>query len=184
MTATARVLPDGSVAVTDNGVAFQPLSPEAVQAVAAKAQSSADAGQTRELTEGLILLAGLLAEVGDAASATVTVTARSAAASVDQASFALAAQRFPGVFDTQGRFVAGPVTLTQAQRTVTDAVTTALSTSVTSATANFNAYDQGRPIAGGSLPAGTTVAEVVDARTVTVSQPAVVDGAGVTLTIG
>lgn len=70
------------------------------------------------------------------------------------------------------------------RRIVTDGATTASSETVTSASAQFAAYDQGRPITGGSLPAGTTISAVVDAATVTVSQPAAADGTALTLTIG
>lgn len=69
-------------------------------------------------------------------------------------------------------------------RTVGDGVTAANGETVTSESAQFQSFDQGRPIAGGSLPAGTTITAVVDAQTVTVSQPAAADGTGVSLTIG
>jgi hypothetical protein len=183
MTATARVLPDGSVALTDGGMTFPPLSPDAVQAVAAKAKASADAGKTQQLTEGLILLAGLLAEVGPTATATVTVTAASATATIDQASFALAVQRSVGAFNSSGQWVCGSMTVAQASRTVTDGVTV-VGTTVTSATANFNSYDQGRKITGGTLPAGTTISTVVDAQTVTVSNAATAAASSVALAIG
>lgn len=185
MTATARVLPDGSVVVTDGPVTHQPLSPDAVQAVAAKAQASAGASQTQQLAEALVVLAGLLSEVGSGASATVTVSNGTALATVDQASYALAVQTFTdGHADGKGGWVAGPMTVTQASRTVTDGVTTAASTTVTSATANFNAYDRGRAISGGTLPSGTAINEVTDAQTVVVSNPAGADGTAVSLTIG
>jgi hypothetical protein len=183
MTATATVLPDGSVTVVDGGMTFPPLSPAAVQAVAGKAQASADAGKTQQLTEGLILLAGMLAEVGDTGAATVTVQSGSATATVDQASFALAVERFPGAFNTSGQWVSGPMTVGQVPRTVTDGATASDET-VTSVSAAFNSYDQGRAIAGGSLPSGTTITAVVDPQTVTVSQPATATATGVTLTIG
>lgn len=69
-------------------------------------------------------------------------------------------------------------------RVVNDGVTTTGGTTVTSASAQFAPYDQGRAISGGSLPAGTTITTVTDAQTVTVSQAAGADGTGVALTIG
>lgn len=80
--------------------------------------------------------------------------------------------------------VALPVTLTQADaRTVTDGVTTAASTTVTSATAAFTAGDVGAGITGGSIPAGTTIASVTNATTVVISAAATAAGTAVSLTV-
>lgn len=114
MAVTATVLPDGSVTVVDGPLTFPPLSPEAVQAVAAQATASANAGQTQQLSEGLLLLAGLLAQVGPTGSATVTVGAGAASAEVDEAAFALVTDRFPGRMDNSGRWVCGPMVISQA----------------------------------------------------------------------
>lgn len=114
MAVTASVLPDGSVTVVDGSLTFPPLSPEAVQAVAAQAQASASAGQTQQLTEGLVLLAGLLAQIGPAGSAQVTVGAGSANAEVDADAFALVKEQFPGGLDSSGRWVCGPMVISQA----------------------------------------------------------------------
>lgn len=183
MTATARVLPDGSVSVTDGDTTFPPLSPEAVQVIAGKAQASKDASSVTALTAGLVELAGLLAEVGSAASVQLTVTSASAAATVDQTSMGLVTQRFSGAWNGKGNFVDGAMTFTPARRSVTDGATQ-VGTKVTSATANFQAWDVNRPITGGTIPAATTIAAIIDAQTVTLSAPATAAATGVNLTIG
>lgn len=72
----------------------------------------------------------------------------------------------------------GPVT-----RTVTDGVTTANSTAVTSATANFQQADVGDTISGGSIPAGATIVSVQSATAVTISANATAAATAVSLTI-
>jgi hypothetical protein len=69
-------------------------------------------------------------------------------------------------------------------RTVTDGVTTASSTTVTSATAAFTGTDVGRTISGGSIPAGATISTVVSATEITISAAATASATGVTLTLG
>ena len=183
MTATATVRPDGSVTVIDGITTYPPLSPDAVQAIAAQAQASKNAASVAVLEEGLVTLAGLLAEAGSGAAAHVDVTATGASATVDQTSMGLVMQRFPGQWDGHGHWVSGGMTFTPAQRSVTDG-TTEVGATVTSATANFQAWDANRVISGGTIPTGTTIAAVVDTQTVTLSAPATAAATGVTLTIG
>lgn len=68
-------------------------------------------------------------------------------------------------------------------RTVADGVTNS-TTLVTSATAAFDASDVGAPISGTGIPAATTIAAVVSATNITLSQAATSSGSGVALTIG
>lgn len=69
-------------------------------------------------------------------------------------------------------------------RTVIDGVTTAASTTVTSATAAFTSADVGRTIAGGSIPAGATITAVNSGTEVVISAAAAASATGVTLTLG
>jgi len=68
-------------------------------------------------------------------------------------------------------------------RVVTDGVT-ASNTTVTSATAAFGAGDLGRPISGGTIPAGAVITAVASATSVTISAAASGSASGVTLTLG
>ena len=69
------------------------------------------------------------------------------------------------------------------QRVVTDGVTNA-TTTVTSATAAFAAGDLGRPISGGTIPAGAVIVAFSSATSVTISAAATGSASGVTLTLG
>jgi hypothetical protein len=69
-------------------------------------------------------------------------------------------------------------------RSVADGVTTNTSTTVTSATAAFTEGDEGSPISGTGIPAGTTIASVTDATTAVLSAAATATATGVTFTIG
>lgn len=69
-------------------------------------------------------------------------------------------------------------------RAVTDAATTSASATLNSATAAFVAGDVGKPVGGAGIPAGTTIASVQTATSVTMSANATVTGTGVALTIG
>jgi hypothetical protein len=115
MTATARVLPDGSVSVTDGDMSYAPLSPEAVQAIAQAAAVSANAHNTQAMTELLGQLAMLItaagAVAGDTAYAQVTVTPGKASAVLDAVSFALVQQNLNGAPDPDGNWVSGPLTV-------------------------------------------------------------------------
>lgn len=64
---------------------------------------------------------------------------------------------------------------------VADGATTAASTTVTSATANFTAADVGKTITGGSIPAGTTIVSVTNATTIVLSAAPTTTATGVTL---
>ena len=68
-------------------------------------------------------------------------------------------------------------------RTVTDGVTTANSTAVTSATAAFQQADVGDSISGGTIPAGATIVSVQSATAVTISAAATASATAVSLTI-
>lgn len=68
-------------------------------------------------------------------------------------------------------------------RSVTDGATNS-NTTVTSATAAFTADDIGKPISGGTIPAGATITAVASATSVTISDAASGTATGVTLTIG
>jgi len=67
-------------------------------------------------------------------------------------------------------------------RTVGDAVT-AVGTTLTSATAAFTYADVGRSVAGGSIPAGATIASVQSGTSVTLSAAATAAASGVTVTV-
>src|SRR5205807_1285530 len=106
----------GSVAVTDGGTTYPPLSPEAVQAIAAQAATSAAASTTRQMTENLQQLALLITTAAPAAGgnayAQVTVTSGQATAVLDPASFAVVRQGMPdGATDSDGYWVVGPLTV-------------------------------------------------------------------------
>ncbi|TMC55458.1 MAG: hypothetical protein E6J20_00545, partial [Chloroflexi bacterium] len=66
----------------------------------------------------------------------------------------------------------------------TDGVLTINNTTVTSATANFTLKDVGRVIAGGSLPAGTTIVSWTSATDVVVSAAPTMTASGVSLNVG
>ncbi len=67
--------------------------------------------------------------------------------------------------------------------TVSDAVTTSGSATLTSATAKFTAADVGRAIAGAGIPSGATLAAVASAASATLSANATATATGVTITI-
>jgi len=69
-------------------------------------------------------------------------------------------------------------------RTLSDAVTSNNSTTLTSASANFTAADVGKSIAGAGIPAGTTIQSYVSATNVTMSNSATADAASVAAVIG
>jgi len=73
---------------------------------------------------------------------------------------------------------------TGAHAGVADGVTTAGSTTVTSATAAFIASDVGRAISGGSIPANTTITAVGSGTSITISAAATVSAVGVALVFG
>ncbi|MDT4989799.1 MAG: hypothetical protein QOI74_3893, partial [Micromonosporaceae bacterium] len=79
--------------------------------------------------------------------------------------------------------VAGTVTFTVGARTVADGVT-AIGTTVTSASAAFTAVDAGKPISGGTIPAGATISTINSLTSVVISAPATAVGTAVALTIG
>ena|SRR5246127_2346 len=68
-------------------------------------------------------------------------------------------------------------------RTVTDGVTTNLSTTVTSATAAFTSSDVGQKITGTGIPTNTTIASVTNSTTAVLSAAATASNTGVTLNI-
>ncbi|MFZ6003655.1 MAG: beta strand repeat-containing protein [Actinomycetota bacterium] len=68
-------------------------------------------------------------------------------------------------------------------RSVTDGATTASSTTLTSATANFTAADTGLSVTGTNVPANTT-ATFVDATTITLSNPATATSTSQVITLG
>jgi hypothetical protein len=111
-----QVLADGSVTVTDGGTTFPPLSPEAVQAIAAQAGASANASNTQAVAVAVSTLADLITAAAPAAGvdayAQVTVTPGAVAATLDPASFDLVRGRMPGQYDSSGNWVSGPVTVT------------------------------------------------------------------------
>ena len=69
-----------------------------------------------------------------------------------------------------------------ATRSVADAVTNS-TILLTSATAAFTDADRGAPITGAGIPAGTTIAAVLSATNVHLSQAATASGTGVTIGI-
>jgi Tfp pilus assembly protein PilW len=69
-------------------------------------------------------------------------------------------------------------------RTVTDAITTSGSATLTSATAGFTSADIGASVAGVNIPAGTTVQSVSNSTTVTLSANATASMSNATVTFG
>ena len=69
-------------------------------------------------------------------------------------------------------------------RSVADGVTTAGSTTITSASANFVSADVGRMVTGTNIPAGDTIASVTDAATAVLTTAATAAGTAQTFTIG
>ncbi len=69
-------------------------------------------------------------------------------------------------------------------RTVTDAVISAGSPVITSASADFSPADYSRTIVGAGIPSGATIVSAQDAEHATISQPAVANASAVSLTIG
>jgi len=69
-------------------------------------------------------------------------------------------------------------------RSVTDGVTAASSTTLTSATANFVSADVGRIVTGTNLPQYDTIASVTNPTTAVLTTAATASGVGQTLTIG
>lgn len=69
-------------------------------------------------------------------------------------------------------------------RVVTDGVTTASSTTVTSASGAFTNDDVGRTVTGGTVPAGATISSVTNATTIVLSAAPTASATGVTLTFG
>jgi len=72
---------------------------------------------------------------------------------------------------------------TRNTRTVLDAVTTTGSKTVTSATAAFSSADVGNPVSCTMIAAGTTIASVASATSMTLSANATGTGSGKTLTV-
>ena len=71
----------------------------------------------------------------------------------------------------------------QGPRNVTDGVTNS-TTLLTSATANFQSGDVGRPVSGAGIPTGTVIASVTSTTNVVMSQVATASASGVTVTLG
>ena len=69
-------------------------------------------------------------------------------------------------------------------RTVTDAVTTNASATLTSATAAFTSADIGASVAGVNIPTGTTIQSVSNATTATLSANATASTSNATVTFG
>jgi prepilin-type N-terminal cleavage/methylation domain-containing protein len=69
-------------------------------------------------------------------------------------------------------------------RTVSDAVTSNNSATLTSASANFTSSDVGKSIAGTGIPTGTTIQSYTNATTVTMSNSATADASGAEAVIG
>lgn len=68
-------------------------------------------------------------------------------------------------------------------RTVTDGVTTASSTTITSATAAFVTGDVGRVISGGTIPANATISSVTNSTTAVLSAACTSSASGVTFNL-
>lgn len=68
-------------------------------------------------------------------------------------------------------------------RAVTDAATISGSTTLTSATADFDSADVGAVVVGSGIPVNTTITSVTDATTVVLSAAATVSASGVSVTI-
>jgi hypothetical protein len=71
----------------------------------------------------------------------------------------------------------------QGPREVTDGVTNS-TTLLTSATANWQSGDVGRPVSGAGIPAGTVIQSVTSTTNVIMSQVATASASGVTVTLG
>jgi hypothetical protein len=69
-------------------------------------------------------------------------------------------------------------------RTVTDAVTTSGSVTLTSATANFTAADVGKTISGPGIATGATITAVTNSTTISLSAVASATGTGVAIAWG
>src|SRR6266446_4577378 len=69
-------------------------------------------------------------------------------------------------------------------RTMSDAVTSNNSTTLTSASAHFTAADVGKSIAGTGIPPGTTIQTYTNATTVDMSNSATADASGAEAVIG
>jgi len=69
-------------------------------------------------------------------------------------------------------------------RTLSDAVTSNNSATLTSALANFTSSDVGKSIAGTGIPPGTTIQSYANATTVTMSNSATADASGAEAVIG
>src|SRR4029077_10825034 len=69
-------------------------------------------------------------------------------------------------------------------RTVSEAVTTNNSATLTSALANFTSSDVGKSIAGTGIPTGTTIQSYTNATTVTMSNSATANASGAEAVIG
>lgn len=78
----------------------------------------------------------------------------------------------------------GDLLVSDGSRVVTDGVTTTASPDISSATANFVPDDEGHPITGVGIPAGTTILSVTSGTAAVLSADATATGAGVTFTIG
>lgn len=89
---------------------------------------------------------------------------------------------------SNGLFLSGATGWSQnwgpSTRSVSDGVTTASSTTITSATANFASTDVGVGISGGSIPAGATIASVTNTTTAVLSAAATTSATAVSITIG
>jgi len=84
-----------------------------------------------------------------------------------------------------GTWAAHPVLIENSSiRGVIDGVTTAASTTITSATANFTAADIGRSVTGTYIPKYTTIASVTNSTTAVLSAAATTSGTAQTLSIG
>jgi prepilin-type N-terminal cleavage/methylation domain-containing protein len=91
-----------------------------------------------------------------------------------------AARTTPSVRTTQnGTYVSYPYS-----RSVTDAVTTSASPTLTSSLANFTASDVGASVAGPNIPTGTTILSVTNSTTITMSTNATTSSSGTTATFG
>jgi len=71
----------------------------------------------------------------------------------------------------------------QGPREVTDGVTNS-TTLLTSATANWQSGDVGRPVSGAGIPNGTVIQSVTSTTNVVLSAPATASASGVTVTLG
>lgn len=69
-------------------------------------------------------------------------------------------------------------------RSVTDAITTSGSTTLTSAMAAFSSADIGTSVAGVNIPSGTTIQSVLNSTSVTLSANAIASASNATVTFG